>query len=116
MFDDFVQTEFVPTTLETTRTKMERKDILMDPVQTSICVIGGIVDYHPYRPTMRIDSFGVLTENQKEKRIQLTKQLYKDTTNNILQMNKDRATEVSPYFLPSPNQLNKIKANLKKIK
>ena len=29
-------------------------------------------------------------------------------------MAKDQPTNVSPYFLPSPNQINKIKANLKK--
>ena len=52
---------------------MKRKDTLMDPVQTSISRIGGILDDHPYRPTMRIESFGVLTENQKETRIELTK-------------------------------------------
>ena len=44
---------------------MERKDTLMDPVQTSISVIGGILDDHPYRPTLKTDLFGVLTENQK---------------------------------------------------
>ena len=53
-------------------------------------------------------------ENQKEPRKQLTSQLYKDTTKNILQMEKDQTTEVSPYFLPSPNQLNKIEANKKR--
>ena len=29
-------------------------------------------------------------------------------------MEKDQPTEVSPHFLPSPNQINKIKTNLKK--
>ena len=59
-----------------------------------------------------------MTLNQKEARRQLTSQLYKGSTdnimNNILRMEKDAETVVSPYFLPSPNQLNKIKANLKK--
>ena len=35
-------------------------------------------------------------------------------TNNLLRMTTDQPTIVSPFFLPSPNQLNKIKANLKK--
>ena len=58
IFDNFTPAEFTPTTLETTKTKMERKDTLIGPVQTSISVIGGILDDHPYRPTLRIDSFG----------------------------------------------------------
>ena len=83
MFDEFTLAEYIPTIFERKKTKVERKDPLMDPVQTSISVIGGTLDDHPYRPTLRTDSFGVLTENQKETRKELTNQLYKDTKNNI---------------------------------
>ena len=74
-----------------------------------------VIDDHPYRPYFTKETFGTLTLNQKEARKQLTSQLYKGSTdnilNNILQMEEDTATEVLPHFLPSPNQLNKIKAN-----
>ena len=44
----------------------------------------------------------------------LTSLLLEEKSNNLLQMTKDQPTNVSQYFLLSPNQLNKIKANLKK--
>ena len=77
-----------------------------------------VIDDHPYRPYFTKETFGTLTLNQKEARKQLTSQLYKGSTDNILKnilrMEKDAETVVLPYFLPSPNQINKIKANLKK--
>ena len=82
----------------------------MEAVQKTTSVTK-VIDDHPYRPNFTPESFGVLTENQKESRKQLTSHLYKGSTNNILQMEKDRPTEVLPHFLPSPGQINKIKAN-----
>ena len=77
-----------------------------------------VIDDHPYRPYFTKETFGTLTLNQKEARKQLTGQLYTGNNdnimNNILRMEKGANTVVSPYFLPSPNQLNKIKGNLKK--
>ena len=52
--------------------------------------------------------------SQKQERKMLTGLLWQEKTNNLLRMTTDRPTIVSPFFLPSPNQLNKIKANLKK--
>ena len=57
-------------------------------------------------------AFGKLMENQKRERTQLTAKLAGDGTNNLLKINSTGMNTVSPYFLPSPNQLNKIQANL----
>ena len=76
--------------------------------------ISNVIDDHPYRPDFSTELFGVLTENQKQSRKLLTSLLSEEKTNNLLQMTKDQPIFVSLYFLPSPNQLNKSKANLNK--
>ena len=77
--------------------------------------VSKVTDDHPYRPNFSTELFGVLTENQKQQRKMLTGLLWQEKTNNLLRMSTDQPTLVSPFFLPSPNQFNKIKANLKKM-
>ena len=105
--------------MDSNKKSINGEQTLMDGVP-KIHLITKVIDDHPYRPYFTETTFGTLTQNQKESRKQLTSQLYKGSTdnilNNILRMEKDAETVVSPYFLPSPNQLNKIKANLKKMK
>ena len=86
IFDSLTPTEYLPTKLGTK--KMDRKDLMIDPVHKSISAIV-VLDDHAYRPTLSTDSFEVLNENQKETRKQVTCQLYSDTTNNILRMQKE---------------------------
>ena len=63
-------------------------------------------------PFLKNPAFGKLMENEKRERTQLTAKLAGDGTNNLLKINSTGMNIVSPYFLPSPNQLNKIQANL----
>ena len=63
-------------------------------------------------PFLKNPTFGKLMENEKRERTQLTAKLAGDGTNNLLKINSTGMNTVSPYFLPSPNQLNKIQANL----
>ena len=104
--------------MESNKKSIDREHTLVDGVPKTPSITK-VIDDHPYRPYFTETTFGILTQNQKESRKQLTSQLYKGSTdnilNNILRMEKDAETVVSPYFLPSPNQLNKIKANLKKM-
>ena len=65
-----------------------------------------------YFPFLKNPVFGKLMKNQKRERTQLTAKLAGDGTNNLLKINSTGMNTVSPYFLPSPNQLNKIQANL----
>ena len=102
------------TTFESNEKQIDSKYKSMEALQNTTSVTK-VIDDHPYRPNFTPQTFGVLLENQKQSRKQLTSLLYEESTNNILRMAKDQPTNVSPYFLPSPNQINKIKANLKKM-
>ena len=102
------------TTFELNEIQIDSKYKLMEALQKTTSITK-VIDDHPYRPNFTHQTFWVLTENQKQSRKQSTSLLYKESTNNILRMAKNQSTDVSPYFLPRPNQINKIKANLKKM-
>ena len=102
------------TTNNSNEHNIDRKYEPMEGLQKTTSV-SKVIDDHPYRPNFSTELFGVLTENQKQQRKMLTGLLWQEKTNNLLRMTTDQPTIVSPYFLPSPNQLNKIKANLKKM-
>ncbi len=101
------------TTNNTNRHNIDRNYEPMDGRHKTTSV-SKVIDDHPYRPNFTKELFGVLTENEKLQRKMLTGLLWQEKNNNLLRMLTDQPTIVSPFFLPSPNQLNKIKANLKK--
>ena len=105
-------------TMDSNKKSIDGEHILMDGAPKTHSITQ-VIDDHPYWPYFTKITFETLTQNEKESRKQLTSQLYKGSTdnilNNILRMEKDAEKVVSPYFLPSPNQINKIKANLKKM-
>ena len=98
-------------TMDSNKISIDGDHILMDGAPKTH-VITQVIDDHPYWSYLTKTTFGTLTQNQKVARKQLTSQLYKGSTdnilNNILRMEKDAETVVSPYFLPSPNQIKKL--------
>ena len=70
-------------TMDSNKKSIDGHHILMDgPPKTHS--ITQVIDDHPYRPYFTETTFGTLTLNQKEARKQLTSQLYKGSTDNIL--------------------------------
>ena len=90
------------TTIQSNEHKIDSKYKPMEGLQKTTSV-SKVIDDHPYRPNFSPELFGVLTENQKQSRKLLTSLLLQENTNNLLRMVKDQPTNVSLYFLPSPN-------------
>ena len=86
-------------TMDSNKKSINGEQILIDGVPKTHSITK-VIDDHPYRPYFTETTFGTLTQNQKESRKQLISQLYKGSTdnilNNILRMEKDAETVVSP--------------------
>ena len=70
-------------TMDSNKKSIDGDHILMDGAPKTHSITQVIND-HPYRPYFTKTTFGTLTLNQKEARKQLTSQLYKGSTDNIL--------------------------------